>query len=238
MTDKTFKQRIHDKQTLVGVAIPMSTPFDRVKAILDQQRCDFIFTDSQHRPLDEQRLVEFCRFADDLDLPVQLRIKHTRHAYLVGRYMDLGPTAVEVPQVRLDATIDEAIASTYYPPVGSRSFGIPRQGPQVPTDRVEYARWCNAYATLCLQLESLDAVTNARRLAKPGVDYLSFGPSDLMFSLEAHPDHQLKTVMDCVRHVAQQIRDTDVALGMRTTPDTRQQYADLGVTIFLEQPFV
>ena len=86
-----------------------------------------------------------------------------------------------------------------------------------------------------MQLESINAVTNARGLAKQGVDCLSFGPNDLSFSLESQPDHHLKTVDDCVRHVVEQLRDTTVAACFRNrTPDNRRKYADMGVTVLLE----
>ena len=223
---------------VVGVSIPLRAEPSRIKAILDPYPYDFVFTDGQHSALNEERVVEFCHFLDELGLPVQLRIKHTRHAYLVGNTLDLGPFGVEVPQVELEATAREAVASVYYPPTGARSFAMPRKGPTVPTDRLAYAQWCNEREFLCLQLESVDAVTNARRLAVPGVDYFSFGPSDLTFSLEAHPEHSLKTVDDCVRHVIEQLADSDVAVGFRSTADQREFYADMGVTVFLERPQV
>ena len=58
---------------------------------------------------------------------------------------------------------------------------------------------------VCLQMETLAAVTNARRLAKPGVDCLTWGPADLSFDMEAHPHHPFQTVEDCQRHVQQQL---------------------------------
>ena len=47
----------------------------------------------------ESELAEFCAMAEELDVFVQFRIKHTRNAYLIGNYLDLGPCGVEVPQV-------------------------------------------------------------------------------------------------------------------------------------------
>jgi hypothetical protein len=59
---------------------------------------------------------------------------------------------------------------------------------------------------------------------------------DLTFSLEAHPEHVLKTVDDCVGFVAEALKDTDTAVCYRNnTPETRQKYIDMGVTVLLEQ---
>jgi 2-keto-3-deoxy-L-rhamnonate aldolase RhmA len=69
------------------------------------------------------------------------------------------------------------------------------------------------------------------------VDCLSFGPSDLSFSLEAHPEHPFKTVDDCVRHVVQQLQGMATKVCFRNyTPDLRDTYIKMGVTVLLERP--
>ncbi len=236
MNQLNLKQRIHKGDTIVGMRVPISTEPDHVKGILDKQSYDFIHVDGQHSPFDEKELFTFCEALDELGIPILLRIEHTRNAFLAGNYLDLGPSGIEVPQVELESTVDEAIDGMYYSPIGNRSWGEPRKGSDVPTDRIEYAHWWSEYGMLILQLESVDAVTNASQLAKKGVDCLSFGPNDLDFSLEMHPHYPIKSVDECVRHVVDQLADCSVAVCCRTSPDTRQKYADLGVTIFIEEP--
>ena len=89
-----------------------------------------------------------------------------------------------------DATAAEAVAYSYYPPLGHRSWGgaARRKAPNGQTNRRAYADWWNESMVLTLQLESVDAITNARQLLRPGVDALAFGPNDLEFSLEMHPE--------------------------------------------------
>jgi len=171
---------------------------------------------------------------------VQLRIPHTRHTYLIGRYLDLGPTSIMVPEVETAATVEEAITYTYYPPVGRRSWGgiARRKAPDGQSARRAYADWWNDYVVLTLQLESVDAINNAELLAKPGVDALAFGPNDLEFSLEMHPNFPLRTVDACMRNVAEQVQGTGIRLSMAipTGEGERDKYLDMGVTIFQELP--
>jgi 2-keto-3-deoxy-L-rhamnonate aldolase RhmA len=88
-----------------------------------------------------------------------------------------------------------------------------------------------------LQIETLTAVTHARQLAKPGVDCLTWGPSDLSFDLEAHPTHPFQTVDDCLRHVLKQLEGTDIRVSFRNySYELRQKYMDMGVTVFMERP--
>ena len=42
---------------------------------------------------------------------------------MVGRYLDLGPSAVLIPEVMEPETVDDAIAYAYYGPIGRRSWG-------------------------------------------------------------------------------------------------------------------
>ncbi len=124
------------------------------------------------------------------------------------------------------------------PQFGNRSWGgAARRGIKGRDDRRTYAEWWNNYGVLWLQIESIEAITKARKLAKPGVDCLSFGPSDLSFSLEAHPEHPFKTVDDCVRHVVQQLQGSPTKVCFRNyTPDLRNTYINMGVTVLLERP--
>ena len=52
---------------------------------------------------------------------------------------------------------------------------VARYGIKGRDNRREYAAWWNSHGILCLQIETLTAVTHARQLAKPGVDCLTGG---------------------------------------------------------------
>ena len=77
-------------------------------------------------------------------------------------------------------------------------------------------------------------MTNIQKLAKPGVSVVTFGPRDLLFSIEAHPGYPLQSVEDCMRNVAEQLQGTDIriAMGTPTTPEERDVYLEIGVTLF------
>lgn len=233
-----LKQRIHAGEFLLGVSVPISTTKSELETILGKDDYAFVWVDSQHSPLNEESLVEFCAMAEEMGLHVQLRIKHTRHTYLIGNLLDLGPAGVEVPQVETEATVDEAIANFLYPQEGVRSWGGQfRYGLSNFSDPQEYIDWWNSTGVLWMQIESIHAVARARQFAKPGVDCLSWGPMDLRLNRQGHPDHPFQTDDDCVRHVLTQLDGTDTKLVYRVySPDERNKYIDMGVTILLEPP--
>lgn len=239
-TTSTLKQRIRDGEVVVALRVLLTIERSQLEDALAKGSYDFLYIDGQHTPFSEDQLIAFCALAEALKLPVQFRIPHTRHTYLIGRYLDLGPTSIMVPEVETVATAEEAIAYAYYPPVGQRSWGgaARRQAPDGQTARRAYADWWNDYVVLILQLESIAAISNARRLAQPGVDALAFGPNDLEFSLEMHPTYPLRTVDECMRNVAAQVQGTGVRLSMAipTVAAEREKYLAMGVTIFQELP--
>lgn len=238
----SLKQRIRGGDVITALRVPITTGRAELEAALARGAYDHLYVDGQHTAFSDDQLVAFCALAEELGYPVQFRIPHTRHTYLIGRYLDLGPLAILVPEVMEESTVDEAIAFSYYPPVGKRSWGgEARYGLTALGDRfsrLTYAAWWNEQVVLALQIESVEAVVNARQLAKPGVDYVAFGPNDLSFSLEAHPRFPFRTPEECARHVCEQLRDTDVRVGIATPvgPEERQRYLEMGVTLFQELP--
>ncbi len=239
MAHGNLKQRIGAGEQVIGANVGMDHTADQLKKVVESGNFDFLWVDGQHSAFSEDRLVAFCDLADALDADVMFRIKHTYQSYLVGNLLDLGPAGIEVPQVETESTVEEAVDFFYYPQQGKRSWGggARRKVAEVGGDRLGYAAWWNGYGVLMIQLESIPAVTGARKLALPGVDCLSFGPNDLMYSIEAHPHHPFRDVDDCVRHVAEQLRDSATMLCFRNhAPEERQKYVDMGATVFLESP--
>ena len=240
--ENKLKQRMRAGEIVVALRMPIDATRSQTEVALSKGDFHLLYIDGQHSAYSEAQIVAFCSMAEDLGLPVQIRIPHTREAHLIGRFMDLGISSVMAPEVVSEDTVDEAIAYAYYPQKGSRSWGgDARHGLKTwdgPVNRLAYAEWWNEFAVLGIQLESVDAISNARAFAKPGVDYLAFGPNDLMFNLEGHPNYPLQTVDDCMRNVAEQVAGTGVRLGMHVTtePHERGKFLDMGITVFQELP--
>jgi 2-keto-3-deoxy-L-rhamnonate aldolase RhmA len=118
-----LKQRYLDGDPIHTVRISMASTADDVAKVLNEKPCDMIYIDSQHGPHAEWDVKRICMAAEERGVGVQLRIKHTRHTYLLGNYLDLGPLCIKVPEVEERAVVEEAIESFYFPPVGRRSWG-------------------------------------------------------------------------------------------------------------------
>ena len=238
MAARSLKERINKGELLIGVSVPINSTLNEVEEIISKDDYAFVTIDSQHTAFNEETLVNLCRHTKKLGIPTQFRIKHTRDTYLIGNILDLGPLGIEVPQVNDIETVKEAVDYFYYPQKGLRSWGgVERYGIEEISDRLEYSDWWNNTGYLCLQMESLRAVTSARKLAISGVDCLTWGPNDLMYDIEAHPKHPLQTVDDCVKHAVEQLEGTQTRISFRSYDhNLRNKYLDMGVTVLMESP--
>jgi 4-hydroxy-2-oxoheptanedioate aldolase len=237
---KTLRQRMAAGEIIVALRTVITTSKADLEKALGKAKYDLIYLDTQHMPYSDQQLADFCVAAEELGYPVEIRIPHTRQAYLAGRFCDLGTGGILVPETMTEADVKDAVDFFYYPPFGKRSFGgATRYGmKRRKFTPHEYAAWWNETGVLGIQLESIDAIVNARQLAKPGVSYVSFGPTDLQFHLDAHPHFPIRTFEECIAHVAKQLEGTGIALGLAIggAPEGRQKFIDAGVTVFQEFP--
>ena len=234
---ESLKKRIRNGDRVVGASVRMWATQSDVDRTLSFADYDFLAVDAQHSPFSEENLVNICEIANDMGVPIQLRIKHTRLTFLIGNMLDLGPSLIEVPQVEELASVREAVANFYYPQKGRRSWG-PSRSPQISRyhGRIEYAEWWNTHGILWMQIESLLAVTRAREMAGLGADVLSWGPNDLTFNREAHPDHPLKTDDDCIKQVIASLEGTETTLCLRTYSEEQMaKYSEFGATMFLDE---
>ena len=232
----SLKQRIHDGEIINGTEVLVSVDRAELESIAEDG-FDFIVIDSQHTALNEEKMVQLCLIAEELELDVRFRIPHTRHTYLIGRYLDLGPTYIVVPEVEEERVVDEALDNFYYPTQGRRSWGgVTRRNfrERVTLDkRHDYTTWWNKTGVLSFQIESLNAVINAGRLAKPGIDVVNFGPFDLMLNLDRYPNAPFKTLEDCIRHVADQLAESTIRMNTSVPSlQTRDAHIALGVSVF------
>ena len=241
-TTLNLKQKIRQGEIVVALRPPITISADDLKRAADKGSYDLVYIDGQHTPFNDDQLVAICGAAESIGLPVQFRIPHTRLTFMIGRFLDLGLSGVLVPEVETTGPVDEAIDYAYYPPVGKRSWGgaarfaTVQDGKRLSNN--EYSTFWNNHVILSVQIESIVAVENALSLAKPGIDYLAFGPNDLTADLERHPEYRFRTSDDCTRYVHEQVKDHGVRLGMAilTEPDERQKYIDMGMTMFQEAP--
>ena len=208
---RTLKEKFLGGEKIIQSRISMASTTEKVDQTIADTGCDLIYIDCQHGPYTEWDICRLSKAAEENEVLVLLRIKHTRPAYRLGNYCDLGVFAIKVPEVETEEIVDEAINSFYFPPVGRRSWGgWVGYGIETRKDCREYAKWWNENAILGFKVESLKSVLNIRALVKPGITYIDFGPADLMFDIETNDHPFLKSITDCREFVQRELEGVNV----------------------------
>lgn len=210
----SLKEKVHKGERIRRV----SAPYDVSRAQLEEivanngNRADLVSVDTQHMPLPDERVfTKFCKLAEEVGIGVQVRLQHPRLSFMTGRFADLGAQAVLVPIVEEEDQANDAIDNFYYPPLGNRSYApASRFGETPSTERVAYSQWWNRNCLLGFQIETLRGATNARKIVKPGVDWIGWGPADMAFDLEMHSNSPFKTLEEVHSYVIQQLKGYDV----------------------------
>ena len=149
-------------------------------ARLAQSGFDWVCLDAQHGVYGRAELLETAR-AFPLDAAeLVVRVASCDFAG-IGAALDVGATTVIVPQIESPAEAEQAVAATYYPPRGRRSWGQVGQTWGRTAIQSEVA---NAQISCAVMIESAIALDRVEPIAGvPGVSQLFVGPYDLSLSL-------------------------------------------------------
>jgi 2-keto-3-deoxy-L-rhamnonate aldolase RhmA len=157
-----------------------------IEVLAGPLKLDFVYLDGEHGAFDARDLEIGCITAELHGLTTIARVPDRSSATIL-RFLDRGVQGIIVPHIESVAQAQEAVASTYYRPLGDRSFGGNRPSFLAIEDKPGHMLRCNANTSLCLMIESQAGIDAAGDLAAvEGVDYLSFGYMDLAQDM-GHP---------------------------------------------------
>jgi 4-hydroxy-2-oxoheptanedioate aldolase len=141
---------------------------------------DWVCLDLQHGTYDRAGTLEVSRSFPDDAAELIARVPAGDFAS-INSVLDAGATAVIVPQIESAEQAAQAVAATFYPPRGGRSWGQLEQTWGRP---VVEAQAANARTTCAVMIESEAGLDHVEEIAAiPGIDLLFVGPFDLSLSL-------------------------------------------------------
>ena len=141
---------------------------------------DWVCLDAQHGVYGRSELLETARAYPFEAAALVVRVASCDFAG-IGAALDAGATTVIVPQIESAAEAERAVAATYYPPRGNRSWGPLVLGWGRAATDPEPA---NAQTSCAVMIESAVALDRVEAIAAvPGITQLFVGPNDLSLSL-------------------------------------------------------
>ncbi|ETX30144.1 HpcH/HpaI aldolase family protein [Roseivivax isoporae] len=147
---------------------------------------DWIVIDTEHTPLDAERVMPLLQAASAYPVSACVR-PGANDSTEIKKLMDAGAQTVIVPYVQSGAEAEAAVAAMHYPPRGMRGVGGATRSSgfgRIPG----YVSRAGAEICAIVQVETvagLDALDDI--LAVPDLDGVFIGPADLSTSM-GHPD--------------------------------------------------
>jgi 2-keto-3-deoxy-L-rhamnonate aldolase RhmA len=143
---------------------------------------DLLVADGEHGSVATSDLVQMLIAIRSAGVPLLYRVAANEPVRIMHA-LDAGAAGVVVPQVRMVADAERAVAWTRYPPVGLRGIA-PRRASNYGRATADYLRTANDRVVCCIQIETREALADLDAiLAVPGIDTILIGPNDLSAAL-------------------------------------------------------
>ncbi|HYM48715.1 MAG TPA: aldolase/citrate lyase family protein [Burkholderiaceae bacterium] len=195
---------------------------------------DFVVLDNEHGPASIETTEHLIRAAKCANvIPVVRTLEPD-----ILRVLDIGASAIQVPQVNTAEQARRIVAAAKYPPVGARGAAFsPRAAGYGFFGGAPHAKASNEGTSVILMMETREALGNLDEiLAVPGVDALFIGPNDLSFSMGHAGNQKHPEVVTAIETAIRKIVQTKVAAGLMTMAiEDYHKYAALGARYLTTQ---
>ena len=210
MYPNPMKRKIKAGELVLGTGLPAFTPAFATRTA--RTGVDFLWIDTEHSPFGAESLESVPVLVRNQGVAPMIRVAWN-DPHLIKKAMDVGASAIMVPQVNTAEEAARAVQYTFYPPIGQR--GISPHWPHVAgRDWFDTIRTANDETVLIVQIESVEAYRNLEAIAAvPGIDVLLVGPMDLSASLGRITEMQSPEVQRIMEDIPRRLAGSGVMIG-------------------------
>ena len=227
----TLKQKLARREPVKGLFCCSYNP-QAVEALGDMG-WDFLLFDNEHTPNNGINLHhQLCALKGTCTQPV-LRLPMIDE-FVIKSALDLGVSALMLPNVKSAQDVERMVRYAFYPPVGQRGIGGTMRASRYGKDKT-YLNEANQGLCLLIQIESAQAINelDAILAASENIDGIFLGPHDLAadMGLIGRPTHP-KVVQRCV-HAIEHAQKLGVPAGILCAPQDIPVFRAAGANIFV-----
>jgi 4-hydroxy-2-oxoheptanedioate aldolase len=223
-----FKRALRDASPPIGTWLMSAAP--STAEALGCAGFDFLVVDTEHVPLDTAQTIDVLRAIAGTPASAVTRVAWN-DAVLVKRALDAGAQSLMFPFVQDAGEARRAVASTRYPPGGTRGVAAMHRGSRYATVP-DYLARANDEIAVVVQVETpaaLDALPSIA--AVDGVDSIFVGPGDLSAAMGHLGDIAHADVQAALARAAALCRDAGVPCGIvGPNPAMVRRFLDYGYT--------
>ncbi|HEX8916088.1 MAG TPA: aldolase/citrate lyase family protein [Humisphaera sp.] len=181
MSGAEFKAQLRAGHPKIGLFINSHSP--TVAEQLAHSGYDWLLVDTQHGPMDHERLSAMLCAIGSGGAKSLVRVGGYDDRAGIQQSLDLGADGVLVPYINTADEARAAVSAARYPTAGTRSVYFPQRSTN-KDGLLGYVGNANKNVTVALQVETKSCIDNIDEIAAvPGVDLLFLGQNDLCMSM-------------------------------------------------------
>src|ERR1700746_28473 len=181
LTGAEFKKQLRAGKPKMGLFLNAHSP--RVTEQLASTGCDGLLVDTQHGPMNYEKLSAMLSGIANGGAKSLVRVGGYDDRPGIQQALHLGAEGVLVPYINTAEEARQAISCTKYPTVGTRSVYFPQRSMN-KAGLLGYAGNWNKDGIVALQVETAFCIEDIAEIAAvPGVDILFLGQNDLCMSM-------------------------------------------------------
>lgn len=190
---------------------------------------DWILIDQEHAAGDSLTLLSQLQSIGQREVAGVVRVAWNDRV-LIKKTLDLGASAIMVPYVQTKEEAEQAVSYLRFPPAGERGAALGTRAAGFGTNFDNYYQQANENLLSVHQIETKEAVKNAKDIAKvDGVDVLFVGPLDLSLNVDMPKKFDDPQYMEILAKVAKAAKDAGKAAGiLLPSLDLVERLYDLG----------
>ncbi len=176
-----FKTQLKSGTPKFGLFLNSHSP--TVAEQLAHSGYDWLLVDTQHGPMDHERLSAMLCAISSGGSKSMVRVEGYHDRGGIQQALDLGADGVLVPYINTAEEARQAVSCARYPTAGTRSVYFPQRATN-KAGLLGYVPNANANVIVALQVETASCIENIAEIAAvPGVDILFLGQNDLCMSM-------------------------------------------------------
>ena len=225
----SLKERVERREKLCGTIVTLTDP--AIGEIFGNAGYDFLWIDMEHTHLSYKDVLVHITAAHSMGTASIVRVPQN-DLTATKKVLEMGPDGIIFPMPRTKEEVDEWMAMTLYPPLGTRGFGPMRAIGYGKVDAKEYTDRKSLDLCRFIQIEHIDAVNNLEKILKnPYIDGFIFGPNDLSGSLGEICNVKAPSVEREIRRAVELLHREGKYIGAAVgyAPETVRYWAELGV---------
>lgn len=227
-----LKKKIIKKEKTIGMYVQLSDI--SIAKIAGLSGYDFIWVDNEHSYMTSETLLGHIMALRSADTPVIVRVPQDDLTAL-KHVLEMGVDGIIFPMIRTAEEANRLIASTLYPPLGTRGFGPMHANRYGFSDAMDYRKESDKNLCRFIQIEHKDAIENLDRIIQnPYIDGYIFGPNDLAGSYgmlgDVFSDKTTDIIREAIRYLHQNGKYVGIASG-GCTEEILSHWSSLGTDL-------